>query len=404
MTATGIALLGASFLFAVLFFHPRLLKSPLWRATVTPLASIIGSGFLVAGPILDHAAGDLAWAAMAGLCAIAYFFGTAIRYNIVHIEPALEKGDAPWPVGLIERAADLALLLAYFVSVAYYLNLFAAFGLRLDDITARFWIRIGATAVIGTIGLIGLRGGLRSLEHLELGAVGLKLSVIGGLFAALILASIVALMDGSFAWGTPSHPRGLEEIEILLGLIVLVQGFETSRYLGAAYDPTTRVKTMRWAQWIATGIYIGFILLVTRYFTGDLPKEGGETAIIDMLAPLGATVGPMLIVVALASQFSAAVADTNGAGGLVAETSKKRLSVEFGNLLTALAAIAITWIADIYEIIVYASKIFVAYYALQSLQAALAAWRNGHRWRAALFALGLIIGVLVVLFAIPAEV
>ncbi|MFD0985720.1 hypothetical protein [Methyloligella solikamskensis] len=404
MTATGIALLGASFLFAIVFFHPRLLKSPLWKATVTPLASIIGSGFLVAGPILAHAAGDLAWAAMAGLCAIAYFFGAAIRYNIVHVEPVLEKGTASWTVSLIERAADIALLLAYFVSVAYYLNLFAAFGLRLDDITAQFWIRVGATAVIGSIGLVGLRGGLRALEHLELGAVGLKLSVIGGLFAALILATVLAFMNGTFAWATPDHPRGLKEIEILLGLIVLVQGFETSRYLGAAYDTATRVKTMRWAQWVATAIYIGFILLVTQYFTGNLPKEGGETAIIDMLAPLGATVGPMIIIVALASQFSAAVADMNGAGGLVSETSKKRLSVELGNLVTALAAIVITWIADIYEIIAYASKIFVAYYALQSLQAALAAWRNGHRWRAAFFALGVVIGLLVVLFAIPAEV
>ncbi|ODA67964.1 hypothetical protein A7A08_01133 [Methyloligella halotolerans] len=404
MTVTGMVLLGASLLFAVLFFHPSLLKSSRWRATVTPLASIIGSGFLVAGPILDHTAGDLAWAAMAGLCAIAYFFGAAIRYNIVHVEPELEKGKAAWSVTTIERTADIALLLAYFVSVAYYLNLFAAFGLRLDDITAQLWIRVGATVVIAAIGLVGLRGGLRALEHLELGAVGLKLSVIGGLLTALTFATVLAVMDGSFAWGTPTHPRGLKEVEILLGLIVLVQGFETSRYLGAAYDPATRVKTMRWAQWISTGIYLAFILLVTRYFTGTLPREGGETAIINMLVPLGATVGPMIIVVALASQFSAAVADMNGAGGLTSETSKKRLSVEVGNLLTAVAAIAITWIADIYQIIAYASKIFVAYYALQSLQAALAAWRNGHRWRAALFAIGVVIGLLVVLFAIPAEV
>ena len=44
MTAMNIVLVVASLLFAGLFFHPRLLMAPLWHATVTPLASIIGSG------------------------------------------------------------------------------------------------------------------------------------------------------------------------------------------------------------------------------------------------------------------------------------------------------------------------------------------------------------------------
>ena len=35
-----------------LLFAPRLTASPIWRATVTPLASIIGSGFLVSLPLL----------------------------------------------------------------------------------------------------------------------------------------------------------------------------------------------------------------------------------------------------------------------------------------------------------------------------------------------------------------
>jgi hypothetical protein len=60
MTAMNIVLVVASLLFAGLFFHPRLLMAPLWHATVTPLALIIGSEFLVAGPILAHAAGTLA--------------------------------------------------------------------------------------------------------------------------------------------------------------------------------------------------------------------------------------------------------------------------------------------------------------------------------------------------------
>jgi hypothetical protein len=403
MTATNDVLLIAALMLGALFFHPRLLNARLWRATVTPLASIIGSGFLVAGPILDYAAGTLAWLAMLGLCAVAYLFGAAIRHNILHVEPEIGR-HPPRLVAGIEQASDLALSLAYFVSVAYYLNLFAAFGLRLGDIVDPFWIRAVSTAVIASVGVVGALGGLRALERLEVVAVGLKLSLIGGLFAALGVATALALAAGDFAWHAPAHARGAREVSILLGLVILVQGFETSRYLGAEYDAATRVKTMRWAQWIATAIYLVFVLLITRYFTNGLPAEGGETAIIDMLAPIGAAVAPMIIVAALASQLSAAVADLNGAGGLLAESSGRRLRVKAGNLITALVAIAITWTANIYEIIAYASKVFVIYYGLQSLQAAISAWRRRRFGMAALFSLGVLIASAVILFAAPADV
>ena len=402
MTASNIALLAASLVFAVLFLQPRLLRSQLWQATVTPLASIIGSGFLVAGPILAHAAGRWAALAMLGLCAIAYLFGSAIRHNIVHVEPAY--ADSPsLTVSTLERASEIALSLAYFVSVAYYLNLFAAFGLRLGAIIDPLWIRITSTVVIAAVGAIGMRGGLDALERLTIGAVSLKLALIGALLTALVVATVVAVHAGTFDWPALEHARGAHEFQMLLGLVILVQGFETSRYLGSTYDAETRVRTMRWAQWLSTAIYLVFMLLITRYFSGDLPKEGGETAIIDMLAPLGALVMPVIVIMALASQLSAAVADTSGAGGLISESTSKRVSVNIGHLATAVAAIAITWLADIYQIITYASQAFVTYYALQSLQAALSAWRLGKKKRAALYAGGILIALVVVFFAVPAE-
>lgn len=66
-------------------------------------------------------------------------------------------------------------------------------------------------------------------------------------------------------------------------------------------------------------------------------------------------------------------------------------------------AIAITWSANIYQIIAYASKAFVAYYALQSVQAALSAWGLGKKPRAAVFLSGVVIALLVILFAVPAQ-
>jgi hypothetical protein len=54
----------------------------------------------------------------------------------------------------------------------------------------------------------------------------------------------------------------------LLGLIILVQGFETSRNLGAHYDGPTRIATKRYAQLLSSGIYFLFILLITPLFRG----------------------------------------------------------------------------------------------------------------------------------------
>ncbi len=391
-----------------LFFllQPKLVNAPMWRAMITPLASIIGSGFLVAGPILAHTAGNHAWIAMLGLCAAAYLFGAVIRYNIAHVEP-LTKDKMPSSYRTIEKFSDLALAFAYFVSVAYYLNLLAAFSLRAVDIIDPYFIRIVSSAVIATLGIIGALRGLRALEHLEAISVGIKLSLIAGLIAALAFSAGVSISDDTLVLNEFEHGTGMKELSILLGLIILVQGFETSRYLGDAYDRETRIKTMRYAQLLSSVIYVVFILLLTPFFTGDLPPEGGETEIINLLTPLGMIVGPLIIFAALASQFSAAIADMNGAGGLLASSSGHRFSMRAGYLITAAVALAITWSASIFEIIVYASKAFVFYYGLQSGLAALACWQSEqpHRYRkTALFISAVFLSLAVLLFGVSAEV
>lgn len=402
MTLASWVLVGVAAVLVGVMFRPRLVRSELWQATVTPLASIIGSGFLVAGPILASTAGRLAWLAMLALCAVAWLFGSAIRHNIRFIEPQLHD-DPPVVIRIIERLSELTLAFAYFVSVAYYLNLFAAFGLRVVDVVDPFWIKVVATVVIACVGTVGTLWGLDGLERVAVSAVGLKLGLIGGLLVALVVATIVLLTRGQFTWVAPDHPHGWHELSILLGLVILVQGFETSRYLGDAYNADTRIKTMRWAQLLATGIYLSFILLITSFFTHTLPDAGGETAIIDMLRPVGLAVSPVIIITALASQLSAAVADTNGAGGLLAEALGGRIKVRIGNLITAMAAIAIIWLVDIYQLITWASKMFVAYYGLQSAQAAMSAWKRGQRGLAAVYALGVVIALAVIVFAVPAK-
>lgn len=394
----NIALVGIAAILAVVLFQRRVLQARLWRATVTPLASIIGSGFLISGPILAHAAGGLAPVVMLGLCAIAYLYGSAIRYTMV----IQEESDDTLPKRMVALGtlSDLALSIAYFVSVAYYLNLFAAFGLRLVGVIDPQMTRLVSTAAIAAVGAVGVFGGLRALERLEILAVALKLAVIGAVIGGLAVAVGIGSAPSPLV---PIRAVDVHEVQAILGLIILVQGFETSRYLGAEYSAEERVRSMRWAQILATAVYVSFIGFAGGYFTGGLPDSGAETAIIDMLAPLSILVTPMLLAAALASQSSAAIADMNGAGGLLSEITGKRVSVNLGNLATAGAAIAITWSADIFEIITYASKAFVAYYGLQALLAGWIALRRRDYGLATLYSLGVALAVVVIIFAIPAE-
>ena len=66
--ATALALGG------YLAFSRRLAVSSNWKATVTPLASIMGSGFLVSAPLLAGIVGNLAVICMALLLVLAARF------------------------------------------------------------------------------------------------------------------------------------------------------------------------------------------------------------------------------------------------------------------------------------------------------------------------------------------
>ena len=95
MLASAIVLVTAVATAAVLAFTPRIRSSRAWRATVTPLSSIMGSGFLVCAPLLAGEAGLFAPVAMAVLLLVAFAVGSMIRFNIRYAEPELEDDDEP---------------------------------------------------------------------------------------------------------------------------------------------------------------------------------------------------------------------------------------------------------------------------------------------------------------------
>jgi hypothetical protein len=126
---------------------------------VTPLASIIGSGFLVVTPLLASVVGSWAPVAMAGIVVLAYWLGSAMRFVIAEVEPRPEV-VGPWrPLVDLDRLSRLFLGFAYVVSVAFYLRLMASFVLRSVGDGGRFAAQLLTTLVLLGIGAVGwLRG------------------------------------------------------------------------------------------------------------------------------------------------------------------------------------------------------------------------------------------------------
>lgn len=167
---------------AATMIWPRVANAHLWRATLTPLASIIGSGFLVLGPILDISYGGYAPLVMVGLCAVAYSFGSAIRFNIADIDAQSPQSRL---IDALETTASIVLAFAFVISVAYYLNLFGAFGVSLTALDDAFHANALTSAVFMLILFTGITRGFSALERMEQVSVGLKLAIIAGLLFGL---------------------------------------------------------------------------------------------------------------------------------------------------------------------------------------------------------------------------
>lgn len=396
-------LLGAVTFTAFWLFRPAIRQSESWIATVTPLASIIGSGFLVVVPLLAHAVRGWAVVAMTAIVVLAYAIGGVIRFNIRYAEPVLRARGTPGLLLGIERFSDLSLGLAYLISVAFYVRLLASFVLRAAHMRYDLYANVITTMVLLFIGVVGIRRGLRGLERLEEYAVNVKLAIIAGLLLGLAWFDVPWVLDGEVAIEATPIQSWEQVLRMLAGILLVVQGFETSRYLGEAYDGELRVRTMRRAQIIAGIIYVVFVALTSPLLVAyDGTRD--ETAIIGISDQVAAILPTLLVVAAVMSQFSAAVADTAGGGGLISEFTRRRIGLYPSYLLVTMAAIVIVWSADIFQIIVLASRAFAFYYFMQCLVALVVSGNvrsHGRRglWRAYLASMAVTM-LLVVLFAI----
>lgn len=367
-------------------------------AMSTPLASIFGSGFLVVVPILASAVGPYAIIAMVAVAFIAFQVGSIVRHNILCAEPVLLKGDKRFTV-ITEQLSDLALVAAYVVSVCLYIHILSTFVLANFGSDTDLNNSILTTTIIGIITIIGLFGGLKPLEKLEQWALYITIVI---LFILLIMFGIydVNQFVEQRHFSLPEMPArsAWEIITIVAGTLIVVQGFETTRYMGEHFDSATRIRASRWSQYFSLSVYVLFVSLA-QPIVFVLNGNYAGNSLITLAATASLLLPIPLIIAASLSQFSAAVADTLAAAANMKEASHKRISARWGYLLVGISAMALAWSGSTFEIITLASRAFAFYYLLQCIVAFTVC--RSHRERIRFIVIGLILAF-VLIFAVPA--
>ncbi len=395
--------IGTSLAILAALYSPLVRRSRLWTITVTPLASIIGSGFLISAPLLYAHFGTWAVPAVIAINGLALAVGLVIRHNIQYFDidrPGFMERSIPLRV--LGRLSGAMLSVAYVVSVAFYITLMSGFALESLGMYRTLWVKLASTAALAAIGAYGYARGLHGLERVEKVAVNLKIAIIGGLLVVLAVFRI----GGGGAGFSPATPHfGLASLAVLGGMLLITQGFETTKYLGHQYAVKPRVRALVLAQLIAAGIYVAFVGLVGPLVEGVDPTR--ETAIIEAIARLALGLGIVLSFGAIFSQFSAAVADTVGVGGIVEQESRGRVKERLVYPAVALAAMALVWGLDVFSVMAFASRAFALYYALQASIATLTAIQHPESPRRSiklvLFPVLAVVLLLIALFAVPAE-
>jgi len=373
-------------------------QKKLIMATITPLASIFGSGFLVIVPVLAGAVGVYSPLAMMMVCGLAYGVGSVIRYNIQHAEPVLSGHPSDITLSF-ERASDLALIIAYIISVCLYLHILSAFVLGGINIDTPFNENLLTTSIILFITGIGVTKGLAMLGDLEKWSLTITLFIILLLILGFAHYDWNAWQSSGFTFPKAQDHTPWEILTIVGGTLIVVQGFETTRYLGDLFDSETRITASRLSQVISTIVYIIFVTLAVPILH-TLNGQYDDNSLIKLVAFASSVLATPLIIAAALSQFSAAVADTLAVTGNMEEVTHGNLKIRWGYVFVGMSAIALTWSADTYQILALASRAFAFYYILQCFVAMSVSKSSAQQFGMVLIAICL---AFITIFAVPAS-
>ena len=376
--AVGLALATIAVL-AYALYRPRVQQSSRYQATVVPLANIMDVGFILFSPAIVLLVGFRAPLFMLGICLVAIAAGFAMAYNIRHYEPIQGKGGLP---DRIEGIAEWSLLGASMVNIAYYtIVLIALVLLPLDANTPDRRTLIGAALLVALV-VVGMSGGMDWLNRLGDRTTAFNLAAVIGIVVAFVVANVQGAFSGE--WDISHSPSiGTNEIRTMLGLFAMVQGFEASRYIGVRFAAKERITTMRLAQVISTLVFVVFVFALMASFLPPLPGVNADgTAIFAVSEVIGPWLPWLLLVAALGSQTSAIIGATSSRSDMLVSRRVPR-TITFPIIL--IPAILLVIFVDLSVAVNLASRVFAAFFTIQSALAALLAYRRGAWWALAGF-------------------
>ena len=363
----------------------------------TPLASIFGSGFLVVVSVLGGSVGPYSVVAMGAVCGVAYLVGSVVRFNIRHAEPELRRADTPWRVTALSTIAHIALIPAYVISIALYIRILSSYALGFFGLGSERNEKLLTTAVIGLILLLSLTMGLRALEATKKWSLVATVAIIVMLILAFGIYDARTLATGGLIFSSVPAGSLWSTVTVLAGTLIVVQGFETTRYLGGQYDAETRIRASRDAQIVSTIVYVLFITCATplmHFMSADVTDD----ALMELTGIVAGWLTVPLALVAIFSQFSASVADAVGGSGSLVEVTRKVVSKKLTYLLICLCAIALCWATTTFTILALASRAFAFYYLVQCLVAIVV---SGKMREKVMFGLIALVLLFVTVFAMP---
>lgn len=367
-------------------------------ATVTPLASIFGSGFLITVPILERELGSLAVVGMAGVCLLAWLVGMAIRHNVAVAEQLAIDGRLSTLNARIERASDLVIVVAYVISVALYVRILAQFVVGYVSTGSGEAERALGAGVIVLITLVGVvRGlsGLELLERLALAAVLLLVLAIGATFAGV---DVSRLAGGTLRLPPIPSTSPVSALLVLGGIVITVQGFETVRYL-PHIDRDARIAGCRLSQVSSSLVYLLLVAVATPLM-GLGTSAGADRQLLELVERVAPVLALPLVLSAVLSQFSAATADTEAGVGNLGVIAWSPLRGRRRYVLVGSVAALLATTLSTNVIIVVASRAFAAYYALQCV----VALRTSETGRARIgYGALAVVMLMITLFAEPAK-
>lgn len=335
-------------------------------ATVTPLASILGSGLLIIVPILERTLGALAFVGAIGISILAWFVGTVIRHNVATVEPAEANGTLDKGTAVTNQVGDAVIVIAYVISVALYLRIMAQY-------IVGFFVQSGspviesiiASAAVVLIVVIGTLRGFKGLDRLD------RISLTAVLALTVVLVAALFVHDAELAGGTGVTLPPIPEVApwttllILGGTVITVQGFETVRFLTLQYDAETRIRASRVAQLVAAAIYVAFVVSATPVM-GLGTAAGADDTLLTITGRVAPWLVLPLVLSAVLSQFSAAIADVSAADGNLRGISNW-FSGPRPYLVTGVLAIVLASTLPLFLLVSIASRAFAAYYAIEAV-------------------------------------